>query len=78
MENIRIQEEQAFRRFFGKQLQSARKAANLSQKGLAYHLQIGQDTISNYERGKAIPSILILFQMAEILGVNVNYFFPDK
>jgi transcriptional regulator with XRE-family HTH domain len=78
VQNISIQEEQDFRRFFGKRLLLARKAANLSQKGLAYHLRTGQDTISNYERGKVIPNMLTLNHIAEILAVNVNYFFPDE
>jgi transcriptional regulator with XRE-family HTH domain len=77
MDNLRIKEELEFRKFFAKRLRMARLAANLSQKGLAYYLQVGQDTISNNERGKVIPNILILYHMAEILGINVSYFFPD-
>ena len=76
MQNHRVQEEKQFREFFGKRLRSARLAANLSQKGLAYRLKIGQDTISNYERGKVIPNVLILFQLAQALSVDVGYFFP--
>jgi transcriptional regulator with XRE-family HTH domain len=76
--NLYIQEEHKFREFFGQRLRSVRLAANLSQKGLAYHLKVGQDTISNYERGKVIPNILILYHMAEILGVNASFFFPDE
>jgi transcriptional regulator with XRE-family HTH domain len=78
VQNTRVQEEKNFRCFFGKRLQMARKAANLSQKGLAYHLRTGQDTISNYERGKVIPNMLTLYHIAEILAVNVSYFFPDE
>jgi transcriptional regulator with XRE-family HTH domain len=78
MQNIRIQSDKEFREFFGKRLRSARLTANLSQKGLAYRLQIGQDTISNYERGKVLPNILILFQLADVLSVDVSYFFPIR
>jgi transcriptional regulator with XRE-family HTH domain len=78
MQNIRVQEEQEFRRFFGKRLRSARLAANLSQKGLAYRLQIGQDTISNYERGKVIPDILTVFRLAQVLETDISHFFPKE
>ena len=64
--------------FFGKRLRAARRAANLSQKGLSQRLQIGQDTISNYEQGKVVPGILTLFQLAQILCVDIGYFFPDE
>jgi transcriptional regulator with XRE-family HTH domain len=64
--------------FFGKRLRSARQAANLSQKGLAQRLHIGQDTVSNYEQGKVVPGILMVFQLAQVLCVDVGYFFPDE
>ena len=64
--------------FFGTRLRSARRAANLSQKGLAQRLRVGQDTISNYEQGKVVPGILTLFQLAQTLCVDVGYFFPDE
>jgi transcriptional regulator with XRE-family HTH domain len=76
--NRQIQEEHEFREFFAQRLRSARLAANLSQKGLAWHLQIGQDTISNYERGKVIPDILTVFRLAQVLAVEIDYFFPKQ
>jgi transcriptional regulator with XRE-family HTH domain len=72
------QESKRLLEFFGKRLRAARRAANLSQKGLAQRLQVGQDTISNYEQGKVVPGILTLFQLAQTLCVDVSYFFPDK
>ena len=78
MLKLQLEKERAFREFFGKQLRDARLAANLSQKGLAYRLQIGQDTISNYECGKVIPDIFTVFQLALILGLDVRHFFPDS
>jgi transcriptional regulator with XRE-family HTH domain len=76
--NRQIQTERDFREFFGRRLRAARIAANLSQKGLAYHLQVGQDTISNYERGKVIPNILTIFRLSQIFRVDINYFFPNE
>jgi transcriptional regulator with XRE-family HTH domain len=78
MQNQRIQEEKQFREFFAKRLRAARRLANLSQKGLAWHLKIGQDTISNYERGKVIPDILTVFRLSQIVRVDINYFFPNE
>jgi transcriptional regulator with XRE-family HTH domain len=71
-------EDKRLLKFFGKRLRAARRAANLSQTGLAQRLQVGQDTISNYEQGKVVPGILTLFQLAQILCVDVGYFFPDE
>lgn len=76
MLNQKLSEEQEFRIFFARRLRTARLAANLSQKGLAHRLQIGQDTISNYERCKAIPDILTVFRLAQALQVEIVYFFP--
>ena len=76
--NQYLEEERQFREFFGQRLRTARRLANLSQKGLAYHLQIGQDTISNYERGKVIPDILMVFRLANALAVEIDYFVPKK
>ena len=77
MFTTRHDEDKRLLEFFGKRLRAARRAANLSQKGLAQRLQVGQDTISNYEQGKVVPGILTLFQLAQILCVDVGYFFPD-
>ena len=76
--NLYLQEEREFREFFANRLRTARRLANLSQKGLAYRLKIGQDTISNYERGKVIPDILTVFRLTHALGVDIDYFFPTK
>jgi transcriptional regulator with XRE-family HTH domain len=63
--------------FFGKRLRTARRAANLSQQGLAKRLGLGQDTISHYEQAKSMPGIVIVFELAQALCVDVRYFFPD-
>jgi len=63
--------------FFGQRLRAARRAANLSQEGLAKRVSAGQDTISHYEQGKSMPGMVMVFQLAQALCVDVRYFFPD-
>jgi transcriptional regulator with XRE-family HTH domain len=43
---------------------------------LAQRLGVGQDTISHYEKGQSQPNIVMTYYLAEILAVDVNYFFP--
>ena len=61
---------------FGHRLRLARIRAQLSQAGLAQRLGVGQDTISHYEKGQSQPNIVMTYYLAEILAVDVNYFFP--
>lgn len=64
--------------FFGKRLRMARHAAHLSQEDLAKRTGTGQDTISHYESGQCRPDLTTLARLAEELGVNAGYFFPDN
>lgn len=58
-------------------LRSARISRNLSQRDLAERLQISHDTLSNYELGKRVPPLSFLMQYAEMLSVDVTYFFLE-
>jgi transcriptional regulator with XRE-family HTH domain len=62
---------------FGKRLRAARRGANLSQGALAKRLGLGQDTISHYEKARYMPNLLTVFQLSQILAVDVRYFFPQ-
>lgn len=62
---------------FGKRLRTARRGANLSQGDLAKRMGLGQDTISHYEKARYMPNLLTVFQLSQVLAVDVRYFFPE-
>lgn len=69
---------------FGKRLAQERKRAGLTQQGLADKIEAeigkapGQNTISNWENGKAFPdSIEVIFAMSRILGCDCGYLLCD-
>ena len=64
--------------FFGRRLRKARQRAYLSQADLAQRLGVGQDTISHYEKGHCRPDVIMLWQIAYLLRVEVGYFFPEE
>lgn len=54
-------------------LKELRLDANLTQKELAKKLNIGQSTITQYERGDREPTIHNLSLYANFFGVSVDY-----
>lgn len=56
----------------GNNIRKMRKKRNLSQEELAKLLNIRRQTISSYERGKSIPDIYILIQMAKIFQISLD------
>lgn len=58
---------------FPERLQNLRDDKGFTQKHLGEALNISVSTISHYENGTREPSIEILIQMSEILGVSVDY-----
>jgi transcriptional regulator with XRE-family HTH domain len=65
------------RQRIAQRLRSARISRNLSQRDLAERLQISHDTLSNYEQGKRVPPLSFLMHYADMLGVDVTYFFLE-
>lgn len=53
-------------------LKEFRKLKNLSQQQVADNIGINQKTYSNYENGKAEPSIDKLIKLAKLFGVSVD------
>lgn len=49
-------------------MKELRKAKGLSQEKLAELCNIHPVSISNYEDGRNLPNIRVLFKMAEVLG----------
>ncbi|MBI5165226.1 MAG: helix-turn-helix transcriptional regulator [Magnetospirillum sp.] len=62
----------------GKAIKDLREAHGLTQAQLAGLLGKSVETISNFERGKVVTSLLTLEQLAGCLGVAVRDFFTDS
>ncbi len=62
----------------GNRITEARKKENISQAGLAEKLFISSQAVGKWERGESMPDIITLSRLAEILGVDLNYFSDGK
>lgn len=58
----------------GNKIATARKKLNLSQAELAQQVSISSQAVGKWERGESMPDILTLNRLAEIMGVDLNYF----
>lgn len=58
----------------GNKIATARKSKNLSQAELAKQIAISPQAVGKWERGESMPDITTLNRLAEILGVDLNYF----
>jgi uncharacterized protein YjbI with pentapeptide repeats len=61
-------------RMIGNKITEARRKMNFSQAQLAEQLFISSQAVGKWERGESLPDILTLIRLAEILGVDLNYF----
>jgi len=61
-------------KMIGNKIAEARKNINISQARLAQHLFISSQAVGKWERGESMPDIITLNRLAEILGVDLNYF----
>jgi uncharacterized protein YjbI with pentapeptide repeats len=58
----------------GNKIAEARKKANISQAQLADRLFISPQAVGKWERGESMPDIITFNRIAELLGVDLNYF----
>jgi transcriptional regulator with XRE-family HTH domain len=58
----------------GRKIQNLRRKANMTQQELANKLATAGSTISNWETGRRLPSIVDLTRMAEIFNVSLSTF----
>jgi uncharacterized protein YjbI with pentapeptide repeats len=58
----------------GNKIAEARKKVNISQAQLAQRLFISPQAVGKWERGESMPDIITFNRLAEILGVDLNYF----
>lgn len=61
-------------KMIGNKIAEARKKINISQSGLAKSLFISPQAVGKWERGESMPDIITLNRLAELLGVDLNYF----
>ena len=61
-------------KIIGNKIAEARKRINISQAELAQRLFISPQAIGKWERGESMPDITTFNRLAEILGVDLNYF----
>lgn len=60
---------------FGRKLAFLRHTKNMTQKQLADHFCVSVQAVSKWERGQSCPDILILDELARILGAEIKDFF---
>lgn len=65
----------SLKRFIGARVQAARKRARLSQEAVAASVGRTPESISNIERGKQLPNIETLSELAHVLKVPLSEFF---
>ncbi|NOU45686.1 MAG: helix-turn-helix domain-containing protein [Bacteroidales bacterium] len=61
-------------KMIGNKIAEARKRINISQAELAQRLFISSQAVGKWERGESMPDITTFNRLAEILGVDLNYF----
>src|SRR4051812_15432407 len=61
----------------GNKIAGARKKIDLSQAELAERVSISPQAVGKWERGESMPDIMVLNKLAEIFGVDLNYFSGD-
>lgn len=61
-------------KLIGERISEARKKTGISQAQLADQLFISPQAVGKWERGESMPDIITLIRLAEILGVDLNYF----
>ncbi len=57
---------------FGDNLKRIREIHNISQKQLAFEINKDHTTISRIERGLLTPSLITLFEIADVLNIEVE------
>ena len=61
----------------GANIAERRKAAGMTQAGLAEKLNYSDKAVSKWERGESVPDVLTMMQLAQLFGVTVNDLLRD-
>lgn len=62
----------------GAKFRAARQKLKLSLRELAARADVSPSLLSQIENGRANPSVMTLYNVAEALSVPITYFFPDS
>ena len=62
---------------FGRRIATLRHLAHLRQQDIADKCHVSVQAISKWERGQSCPDILILDDLAAVLGVEVKDLFEE-
>ena len=54
-------------------IRELREEKKITQVRLSIELEVSQETISAYEKGKNYPSVKSLIKLRDIFGVNIDY-----
>lgn len=65
-------------RAIGEKLKGVRQEREMSLRELANKAEISASMLSQIETGKVFPSVRSLYSIAAVLGVSVDYFFPEQ
>ena len=66
------------RRMVGRNVRRLRRAAGLSQAGLAERMGVDRAYISGLELGERNPTVLTLWHVTQALGVGLSALFHEK
>lgn len=56
----------------GNNIKKARQAKSIKQKELAERIGVAHNSVSYYEKGRSVPSLDLVAQMASVLEVSVS------
>ena len=59
-------------------LVECRKEKDISQKELATAIGSKETTVASWEQGKSLPSIDMLYRLAQYYGKTMNYMYGDE
>ena len=65
------------REIVAENIAALRKSAKLTQAELAEKLNYSDKAVSKWERGDSIPDVLVLYELAELFSVTVDYFLHE-
>ena len=65
-------------RAIGEKLRAARQQRQMSLRELANKAEMSASMLSQIETGKAYPSVRSIYNLAAVLAVPVDYFFPEQ
>lgn len=71
-------DKQHFAKQLGKNIASYRQKLGLTQEQLAEKVDLGNEAVSRIERGVTLPSLLRLFEFAQVFHCNVSDLLDPK